>query len=95
MRRSFTGSPKQPLSVVLAPRQDQASRWRCLTLAWDVRHTCAHFTRRIQYCWIMLFKFACRLIRLLHGSGLDTGYSVGFLCVLSQCLATDVVTDMT
>lgn len=34
-----------PSALCLALRQDQASRWRCLALAWDVRHTCAHFTQ--------------------------------------------------
>lgn len=52
---------------MLALLQDQASRWRCTALAWDVRHTCAHFTPRkqrwTQRCWIMLFTFARRLIR--------------------------------
>lgn len=34
------------LSAVLALRQERASCWFCLALAWDVRHTCAHFTQR-------------------------------------------------
>lgn len=35
------------------------------------------------------------MIKPLHGAGLDTGYSGGFLRALGRCLAADGVTDMT
>lgn len=78
---SSTALPEQPLCIMLALRQDQASHWRCPALAWDVRHAHAHFTQRKKHesntAGSCCFKFARWPIRLPQGSGLVIRYSVG------------------
>lgn len=80
MRLGFTGTSPQDH---VGPATGSASRWCCLALAWDVRHSCAHFTQwkelRIQYCWIMLFKI-CMVADKAH-AWIKSGHLI--LCGLS------------